>query len=68
MTHSWTSARILRSPPALPPATCNTDLADPSRYLMGGETYLVVEYEVPADRAPQAPRADPGPTPPRWMP
>ncbi|HLH24753.1 MAG TPA: hypothetical protein VK066_19705 [Chloroflexota bacterium] len=43
---------------ALPPATCNTDLADPARYLMGGETYLVVEYDVPADRAPQAPTAE----------
>jgi hypothetical protein len=50
---------------ALPPASCNTDLADPARYLMGGETYLLVEYDVPADRAPQAPRADPGLTAPR---
>jgi hypothetical protein len=46
---------------ALPAATCNTDLADPSRYLTGGETYLVVEYDVPADRAPQAPSAEPLP-------
>jgi len=48
---------------ALPPATCNTDLADPARYLMGGETYLVVEYDVPPDRAPQAPSADTGADP-----
>ena len=44
---------------ALPAATCNTDLADPARYLTGGETYLVVEDDVPADRAPQAPSAEP---------
>jgi hypothetical protein len=43
----------------LPPATCNTDLADPARYLMGGETYLIVEYDVPAEQAPQAPSAEP---------
>ena len=57
-------ARPLRAAPdgayvvALPPATCNTDLADPRRYLMGGETYLIVEYDVPADQAPRAPSAD----------
>jgi hypothetical protein len=57
-------ARPLRPAPdgtyviALPPATCNTDLADPRRYLMGGETYLLVEYDVPPDRAPRAPSAD----------
>jgi hypothetical protein len=43
---------------ALPAATCNTDLADPARYLMGGETYLVVEYDVPADRPARAARAE----------
>ncbi len=41
----------------LPPATCNTDLDDPARYLMGGETYLIVEEEVSADHAPAAPLA-----------
>jgi hypothetical protein len=48
---------------ALPPATCNTDRDDPSRYLMGGETYLLVESGVPADRPAQAPRAEDLPTP-----
>ena len=43
---------------ALPPATCNTDLADPARYLMGGETYLVVEYDVPSGRPAHAARAE----------
>src|SRR2546423_15177246 len=48
----------------LPPATCNTDPDDPSRYLMGGETYLVVEYAVPADHAARAAQAAPAPPPP----
>jgi len=39
---------------ALPPATCNTDPDDPSRYVMGGETYLLVESDVPDD-APRRP-------------
>jgi Bacterial SH3 domain len=43
---------------ALPPATCNTDRDDPARYLMGGETYLLVESGVPADRPAEAPRAE----------
>ena len=43
---------------ALPPATCNTDLDDPARYLMGGETYLIVEYDVPPGRPLVAPRAE----------
>src|SRR5262249_57557980 len=49
---------------ALAPATCNTDPDDPARYLMGGETYLVVEYEVPAGRPARAAQAEPTPPPP----
>jgi hypothetical protein len=49
---------------ALAPATCNTDPDDPARYLMGGETYLVVEYEVPAGRPARAAQAEPAPPPP----
>jgi hypothetical protein len=45
----------------LPPATCNTDLDEPTRYLMGGETYLLVEEAVPAERIPAAPRVEPWP-------
>ena len=32
---------------ALPPATCATDPEAPQRLLLGGETYLVVEFGVP---------------------
>ena len=43
----------------LPPATCASDPADPLRYVLGGETYLLVEQGVPADRPMFAPRAEP---------
>ncbi len=33
---------------ALPPARCNTDPENPGRYLLGGDTYLVVERDVAA--------------------
>src|SRR5687767_5303941 len=33
---------------ALPAATCATDPEAPQRLLVGGETYLVVEFGVPA--------------------
>ncbi len=33
----------------LPGATCATDPDNPKRYLVGGETYLVVEHGVPPD-------------------
>jgi len=39
---------------ALPAASCNTDPDDPGRYVMGGETYLLVEPDVPDD-APRRP-------------
>jgi hypothetical protein len=45
----------------LPPATCNTDPDDPTRFLMGGETYLIVEDDVPSDRAPTGVRSEPLP-------
>lgn len=48
---------------ALAPATCNTDLDDPSRYLMGGATYLVVESNVPADAPARPARMEPLPPP-----
>jgi hypothetical protein len=48
---------------ALPPATCNTDPNDPARYLMGGETYLIVESDVPPEQVAAAPRADRGAPP-----
>jgi len=43
---------------ALPPATCNSDRDDPVRYLMGGETYLLVDSGVPTDRPAQPPRVE----------
>ena len=43
---------------ALPPATCQTDPDHPTRYLLGGETYLVVESDVSPDAALQAPLAE----------
>ncbi len=39
---------------ALPPATCNTDPDDPGHYLVGGDTYLVVEEGVAHGRTPRA--------------
>jgi hypothetical protein len=45
----------------LPPATCNSDPADPLRYLVGGAPYLIVEQGVPSDAAPVAPRSAPWP-------
>lgn len=47
----------------LPPATCNTDRDDPQRYLMGGETYLIIERDVPGERLPVAPRSESWPVP-----
>ncbi len=44
----------------LPGATCNTDPDNPARYLMGGETYLVVEHGGPADQPPEPARVEPG--------
>jgi hypothetical protein len=46
---------------ALPGATCATDSDNPKRYLMGGETYLVVEHGVPPDAPASPARPEPGP-------
>jgi len=45
----------------LPGATCATDPDNPKRYLVGGETYLVVEHGVPADAAPVPAHPEPAP-------
>jgi hypothetical protein len=45
----------------LPGATCATDPENPKRYLLGGETYLVVEYGVQADAAALPARPELGP-------
>jgi hypothetical protein len=43
---------------ALPGATCATDPDNPKRYLLGGETYLIVEYGVAADAPVRAARPE----------
>ncbi len=43
----------------LPGATCRTDPDDPRRLLLGGETYLVAEYDVTGDQPPRSARAEP---------